>query len=48
MKFELTEEQKMVRDMVRRFAEEELKPKAAEMEEKEEKNNDPEKLLEQL
>jgi len=36
MKFEFTEEQKMVRDMVRRFSEEELKPKAAEMEEKEE------------
>ncbi len=36
MKFEFTEEQKMVRDMVRRFSEEELKPKASEMEEKEE------------
>jgi acyl-CoA dehydrogenase len=31
MKFEFNEEQKMVRDMVRRFAEEELKPKAADM-----------------
>ncbi len=34
MKFKFTEEQKMVRDMVRRFAEEELKPKAAEMDKK--------------
>ena len=31
MRFELTEEQSMVRDMVRRFVEEEIKPKAAEM-----------------
>ncbi|HDD52640.1 MAG TPA: acyl-CoA dehydrogenase family protein, partial [Thermosulfidibacter takaii] len=34
MKFEFTEEQRMVRDMVRRFAEDELKPKAAEMDKK--------------
>ncbi len=31
MRFEFTEEQKMVRDMVRRFADDVLKPKAAEM-----------------
>ncbi|HDG96622.1 MAG TPA: acyl-CoA dehydrogenase [Desulfobacterales bacterium] len=31
MDFELTEEQKMVRDMARRFAEAEIKPKAAEL-----------------
>ena len=34
MDFELTEEQQMVRDMARRFAEAEIKPKAAEIDEK--------------
>lgn len=34
MTFELTEEQKMLRDMVRRFAEEQLKPRAKEIDEK--------------
>ncbi len=36
MDFELTEEQQMVRDMVRRFAETEIKPRAAELDEKHE------------
>ena len=36
MDFELTEEQLMVRDMVRRFAESEIRPKAAELDEKHE------------
>jgi len=36
MDFELTEEQQMVREMVRRFAETEIKPKAAEWDEKHE------------
>ncbi len=36
MDFSLTEEQQMVRDMVRRFAETEIKPKAAELDEKHE------------
>jgi alkylation response protein AidB-like acyl-CoA dehydrogenase len=36
MDFELTEEQMMVRDMARRFAETEIKPKAAELDEKHE------------
>jgi alkylation response protein AidB-like acyl-CoA dehydrogenase len=36
MDFELTEEQLMVRDMARRFAETEIKPKAAELDEKHE------------
>ena len=36
MDFELTEEQQMVRDMARRFAETEIKPKAAELDEKHE------------
>ncbi len=34
MRFELTEEQSMVKDMVRRLVEDEIKPKAAEMDEK--------------
>ncbi len=34
MNFELTEEQKMLRDMVRRFAEEQVKPRAKEIDEK--------------
>ncbi len=36
MDFSLTEEQQMVRDMARRFAETEIKPKAAELDEKHE------------
>jgi len=36
MDFELTEEQQMVKDMARRFAETEIKPKAAELDEKHE------------
>ena len=36
MDFELTEEQLMVKDMARRFAETEIKPKAAELDEKHE------------
>ena len=36
MDFELTEEQLMVRDMARRFAETEIKPKAAALDEKHE------------
>jgi hypothetical protein len=36
MNFELTEEQLMVKDMARRFAETEIKPKAAELDEKHE------------
>jgi len=36
MDFQLTEEQQMVRDMARRFAESEIKPKAAELDEKHE------------
>lgn len=36
MDFELTEEQQMVRDMARKFAEAEIKPKAAELDEKHE------------
>jgi alkylation response protein AidB-like acyl-CoA dehydrogenase len=36
MEFELTEEQQMIRDMARRFAESEIKPKAAELDEKHE------------
>ncbi len=36
MDFELTEEQLMVRDMAQRFAETEIKPKAAELDEKHE------------
>jgi alkylation response protein AidB-like acyl-CoA dehydrogenase len=34
MDFELTEEQQMVKDMARRFAATEIKPKAAELDEK--------------
>ncbi len=34
MNFELTEEQKMLKDMVRRFAEEQVKPRAKEIDEK--------------
>ena len=34
MNFELTEEQKMLRDMVKRFADEQVKPKAKEIDEK--------------
>ena len=36
MDFELTEEQQMVREMVQRFAETEIKPRAAEWDEKHE------------
>ncbi len=36
MDFELTEEQQMIRDMARRFAESEIKPRAAELDEKHE------------
>ena len=36
MDFELTEEQQMVKDMAQRFAETEIKPKAAELDEKHE------------
>ena len=36
MDFELTEEQQMVREMARRFAESEIRPKAAEFDEKHE------------
>ena len=45
MDFELTEEQQMVRDMARRFAEAEIKPKAAELDEKHEH---PEAIVKQL
>lgn len=45
MDFELTEEQKMVRDMARRFAEAEIKPKAAELDERHEH---PKEILRQL
>jgi alkylation response protein AidB-like acyl-CoA dehydrogenase len=45
MDFELTEEQQMVKDMVRRFAETEIKPKAAELDEKHEH---PEEICKQL
>jgi len=45
MDFELTEEQQMVRDMARRFAETEIKPKAAELDEKHEH---PEAIIRQL
>ena len=40
MDFALTEEQQMVRDMVRRFTEAEIKPKAAELDEKHEHPTD--------
>ena len=45
MDFELTEEQQMVRDMVRRFAETEIKPRAAELDEKHEH---PAEIIKQL
>ena len=45
MDFELTEEHQMVRDMARRFAESEIKPKAAELDEK---HQHPKEILEQL
>ncbi len=45
MDFALTEEQQMVQDMVRRFAETEIKPKAAELDEKHEH---PASIVEQL
>ncbi|MCP4578805.1 MAG: acyl-CoA dehydrogenase [Deltaproteobacteria bacterium] len=45
MDFALTEEQQMVRDMTARFAEAEIRPKAAELDEKHEH---PEKILKQL
>ena len=45
MDFELTEEHQMVRDMARRFAESEIKPKAAELDEK---HQHPQEILEQL
>jgi len=45
MDFELTEEQQMVRDMARRFAEAEIRPKAAELDEKHEH---PETIIRQL
>lgn len=45
MEFELTEEQQMVKDMARRFAEAEIKPKAAELDEKHEH---PSEIVKQL
>ena len=45
MEFELTEEQQMVQDMARRFAETEVKPKAAELDEK---NEHPAEILKKL
>ena len=45
MDFELTEEHQMVRDMARRFAESEIKPKAAELDEK---HQHPKEIIEQL
>ena len=45
MDFELTEEQRMVRDMVRRFAETEIRPKAAGLDERHEH---PAEILEKL
>ncbi len=45
MDFALTEEQQMVRDMARKFAETEIKPKAAELDEKHEH---PEEIIKQL
>ena len=45
MDFQLTEEHQMVRDMARRFAEKEIKPKAAELDEK---NEHPAEILKQL
>ena len=48
MDFTLTEEQQMVRDMARRFAETEIKPKAAELDEKHEHPADIVKQLGEL
>lgn len=45
MDFELTEEQQMVQEMARRFAETEIKPKAAEFDEK---HQHPEEIVKQL
>ncbi len=45
MDFELTEEQQMIRDMARRFAETEIKPRAAELDEKHEH---PAEIIKQL
>jgi len=45
MDFQLTEEQQMVRDMAKRFAETEIKPKAAELDEKHEH---PKEIIEKL
>jgi alkylation response protein AidB-like acyl-CoA dehydrogenase len=45
MDFQLTEEQQMVRDMAERFAETEIKPKAAELDEKHEHPSD---IIQQL
>lgn len=45
MDFELTEEHQMVRDMARRFAESEIKPKAAELDEK---HQHPTEIIKQL
>ena len=45
MDFALTEEQQMVRDMVRKFAETEIKPKAAEFDET---HSHPEEIVAQL
>jgi alkylation response protein AidB-like acyl-CoA dehydrogenase len=45
MDFALTEEQQMVRDMARKFAETEIKPKAAELDEKHEH---PAEIIKQL
>ena len=45
MDFELTEEQQMIRDMARRFAESEIKPRAAELDEKHEH---PAEIIKQL
>ena len=45
MDFQLTEEQQMVRDMARKFAEAEIRPKAAELDEKHEH---PSEIVKQL
>ncbi len=45
MDFSLTEEQQMVRDMARRFAEEQIKPKAAELDRT---HRHPEEIIRQM
>ena len=45
MDFQLTEEQQMVRDMARRFAEEQIKPKAAELDKT---HRHPEEIIKQM